>query len=132
MTDWPTSSAKKAGARKPRAPRIATRVTGRISGRAERPVTVVDISTSGCLVRLGASFDRGSIHDLVLDLPSGTFQAKVRVAESSVEGESLAGGEPSYLVGLQFLGPAPEETARLSRFLAAERRGRGGPLPPAS
>jgi hypothetical protein len=94
-------------------------------------VTVIDMSASGCLVRVGAPFDRGSIQDLALDLPTGAFAAKVLVAESSVDGESLAGSEPSYLVGLQFLGPSPEETARLSRFLAAERRGRGGSLPPA-
>jgi hypothetical protein len=86
---------------------------------------------TGCLVRVNAKLDRGSVQDLTLELPSGPLQVKVRVAEASLDGESLAGGEPSFLVGLQFLGPAPGETARLTRYLSAERRRRGGSLPPA-
>jgi hypothetical protein len=130
MTEW-LQSPRKVESRKPRAPRLATQLAGSLVGRSARPVIVTDLSMTGCLARVNAKLDRGSVQDLTVQLPSGPLQVKVRVAEASVDGESLAGGEPSFLVGLQFLGTAPEETARLTRFLSAERRRRGGSLPPA-
>jgi c-di-GMP-binding flagellar brake protein YcgR len=116
--------------KKPRAPRLSTELAGSLAGRAERRVTVTDVSITGCLARVDTKLDRGAVQDLSLELPSGPVRVKVLVAESSVEGESLAGGQTSFLVGLKFLGLAPAETARLSRYIA-ERRRRGGSLPPA-
>jgi hypothetical protein len=91
---------------------------------------VVDLSLTGCLVRGDAALDRGAILDLRLDLSPRPIEVKVRVAGSSVEGESLASGRPLYLTGLEFLGLPAGAAARLSRFLGTERRRRGGALPP--
>ncbi len=93
-------------------------------------MTVVDLSLTGCLVRGHAALDRGAILDFELNLAPGPFEVKVRVAGSSIEGESLASGPPQYLTGLQFLGLPADAAARVSRFLATERRRRGGALPP--
>jgi hypothetical protein len=93
-------------------------------------VTVVDLSLTGCLVRGSAALDRGTILDLRLELLPRPLEVKVRVADSSVEGESLSSGSPHYLTGLEFLGLPAGAAARLGRFLAPERRRRGGALPP--
>lgn len=130
--EWPAPSPRKVDKSRRRAPRKATDISGSLSGRTRRPVTVVDLSLTGCLVRGETALDRGAILDLRLDLQVRPLEVKVRVAESSVEGESLASGRPHYLTGLQFLGLPPGGAARLERLLATERRRRGGALPPSS
>jgi hypothetical protein len=127
---WPAPSPRKVDKSRRRAPRRATEISGSLSGRTPRPVTVVDLSLTGCLVRGDAALDRGAILDLRLDLSARPIEVKVRVADSSVEGESLASGHPRFLTGLQFLGLPAGAAARLSRLLATERRRRGGALPP--
>jgi hypothetical protein len=112
------------------ATRGPTHLEATLEGRSKRAVTVVDLSLTGCLVRGDAALDRGAILDLKLDLQPRPIEVKVRVASSSVEGESLASGSPQYLTGLEFMGLPPGAAARLSRFLATERRRRGGALPP--
>jgi len=92
----------------------------------------VDLSLTGCLVRGDAALDRGAILDLRLDLQARPLDVKVRVADSSIEGESLASGRPHYLTGLQFLGLPAGAAARLTRLLGTERKRRGGALPPSS
>jgi hypothetical protein len=112
------------------ATRRPTDLEASLEGRSKRAVTVVDLSLTGCLVRGDAALDRGAILDLKLDLEPRPIAVKVRVASSSVEGESLASGSPQYLTGLEFMGLPPGAAARLSRFLSPERRRRGGALPP--
>jgi hypothetical protein len=111
------------GHKRRRAPRLATRIPGRIKGRVPRPVTVVDLSVTGCLVQCGALLDNGAILDLDLDVAGEPLAAKVRVAESYVDG---AAPEPAagYLAGLEFLGLPPRGAERLRRYLDEERRRR--------
>jgi hypothetical protein len=126
----PTPSPRKVDKSRRRSPRRPTDLKGSLSGRTARAVTVVDLSLTGCLVRGDTALDRGTILDLRLDLAPRPIELKVRVADSSVEGESLASGQPHYLTGLQFLGLPAGAVARLQPFLATERRRRGGALPP--
>ena len=104
-----------------RAPRLATRLPGRLNGRVPRPVTVVDLSVTGCLVQCGSLLDHGAILDLDLDVAGEPLFARVRVAEAYVDGAAPAAG---YLAGLEFLGLPPRGAERLRRFLDDERRRR--------
>jgi len=131
-TEWPAPSPRKVDKSRRRAPRRPADISGSLSGRSRRPITVVDLSLTGCLVRGDAALDRGAILDLRLDLGARPLEVKVKVADSSVEGESLGTGRPHYLTGLQFLGLPAGAAARLSRLLATERRRRVGALPPSS
>lgn len=119
-------NAKEGGRR--RAPRLALRVGGSLSGRSAREVTLVDLSLTGCLVRCPALLDQGAILDLNLELEEGPLGTKVRVTEASLDGES-APGEPRYLTGLEFLGLPPKHAARLRRLLDEERRRRSADAP---
>ena len=109
------------GQKRRRAPRLATHLPGRLMGRVARPVTVVDLSVTGCLVQCGALLDQGAILDLDLDVAGEPLASKVRVAESYVDGAAAAAG---YLAGLEFLGLPPHGAARLRRYLDEERRRR--------
>ena len=111
------------GQKRRRAPRLATHLPGRLTGRVARPVTVIDLSVTGCLVQCGALLDQGAILDLDLDVGGEPLASKVRVAESYVDG---AAAEPAagYLAGLEFLGLPPQCAARLRRYLDEERRRR--------
>ena len=106
-----------------RAPRLATRLSGRLKGRVARPVTVVDLSVTGCLVQCGALLDHGTILDLDLDVAGEPLLAKVRVAEAYVDG-AAPGPSAGYLAGLEFLGLPPRGAQRLRRYLDEERRRR--------
>jgi len=107
-----------------RAPRLAIRLEGRLVGRVARPITLLDLSFTGCLVQCEALLDSGAILDLDLELDGEPFLAKVRVVDSSLDGARLPQGSPGFLAGLDFLSlPAREET-RLRRFLEEERRRR--------
>lgn len=106
-----------------RAPRLPMRLAGRLTGRVAHPVTVVDLSLTGCLVQCGALLDHGAILDLAMEIGGPPLDAKVKVAESYVDGAALE-AEPRYLAGLEFLGLPPQAADRLRRFLDAERRRR--------
>jgi hypothetical protein len=129
-TQWPALHPQKVDRGRRGAPRRRIDLTGSLEGRSRKAITVVDLSLSGCLVRGSALLDRGTILDLRLDLSTRPIEVKVRVTGSSVEGESMASGSPQYLTGLEFLGLPASAAARLRRFLAPERRRRGGALPP--
>jgi PilZ domain len=129
-TQWPAPSSQKVDQGRRGSPRRRIDLAGWLQGRSRRAVTVVDLSLTGCLVRGSAALDRGTILDLRLELSPRPIEVKVRVAGSSVEGESMASGSPHYLTGLEFLGLPAGAAARLRRFLAPERRRRGGALPP--
>jgi hypothetical protein len=104
-----------------RTPRQATRIEGSLAGRTAEQVAVIDLSPRGCLVRCAAHPEPGSILDLRIMIEGAPFDAKVRVAETSLDG-AFAEGETRYLAGLEFLALHAEDEARLLRFLEALRR----------
>ena len=106
-----------------RAPRLPIRVAGRLTGRVAHPVTVVDLSLTGCLVQCGSLLDHGAILDLAMEIGGPPVDAKVKVAESYVDGAAPEAA-PRYLAGLEFLGLPPQAADRLRRFLDEERRRR--------
>jgi hypothetical protein len=99
------------------------RAAGRLAGRVAHPVTVLDLSFSGCLVQCGALLDHGAILDLAMEIGGFPLDAKVKVAESYVDGAAPE-ASPRYLAGLEFLGLTPQAADRLRRFLDEERRRR--------
>ncbi|PYQ24444.1 MAG: hypothetical protein DMF81_05425 [Acidobacteria bacterium] len=107
-----------------RAPRLSVELPGALVSRRTRPVTVVDLSLTGCLVRCDAALDTGQVLDLRTELASAPFAAKVRVTESYLDGSTGPAGPPRYLAGLAFLSLQAQEEARLRRFLNDERRRR--------
>ena len=106
-----------------RAPRLATRLSGSLSGKNRFEVEILDLSLTGCLARCPATLDRGLIMDLALELEGEPFSAKVRVADASLDGESGVEGS-RYLVGLEFLALVPQGERLLLRVLREERRRR--------
>jgi len=107
-----------------RAPRLAVELSGSLVGRKARPITIVDLSLTGCLVRCEAALDTGQVLDLRTELDAAPFATKVRVTESYLDGSTGSGAPPRYLAGLAFLGLQAQEGARLRRFLDDERRRR--------
>ena len=106
-----------------RAPRLSMRLAGRLAGRVAHPVIVMDLSLTGCLVQCGALLDHGSILDLEMEIGGPPLDARVKVAESYVDGAAHEVGT-RYLAGLEVLGLAPQAADRLRRFLDEERRRR--------
>ncbi len=109
-----------------RAPRLSVDRPGRLRGRLPHPITVIDLSLTGCLVRCATLLDRGAILDFEMSLEDGPLAARVRVAESSVDGSREEADPDRCLAGLEFMGLPPREGARLRRFLDEERRRRRG------
>ena len=102
-----------------------------LAGRAQRPARVVDVSRIGCLVRSEKALDGGAVVDLRFELPDGPVRTKARVAGASLDGDSLP-DRPRFLAGLEFLGLAAADDARLRHFIDAEaKRRRGAHTPPA-
>jgi hypothetical protein len=101
-------------------------------GRRARAARVVDLSLGGCLLRTEASLDGGTVVDLRVELPDGTVRTKARVAEASIDGDSLPGPAKHFLAGLEFLALAAADELRLRAYLLAEaKRSRGAHTPPA-
>ena len=99
-----------------RAPRLSTTIAGLLRGRSARPVTALDISLTGCLVRADQNLEVGSIHELELALGAQALETRVRVTESSLDG-TAGDGVPRYLIGLEFLGLGARQEASLREFL---------------
>lgn len=99
------------------------RLAGRLAGRVPHPVTVVDLSLTGCLVQCDVLLVHGAILDLAMEVGEPPLEAKVKVAESYLDG-SAAEKPPRYLAGLEFLALTPRAAARLRRLLDEERRHR--------
>jgi hypothetical protein len=106
--------------------RLAVDLPARIGGRTAHGGRVVDLSLRGVLVRCDASVSVGAVVDLRIELPDGTLRAKARVAEASVDGESLPGPSPRFLAGLEFLSLAAADEQRLRSFLGRESKRRRG------
>jgi len=117
----------KAGSER-RSPRVPIELVGSLSGRSPREVTVVDLSTSGCLVRCGALLEPGAIFDLGVKIEAHYLTTKVRVSEAYLDGTALEG---RYLAGLEFLSLPARDEIRLRVFLDEEgRRRRSAHAPP--
>jgi len=111
--------------------RLAVDLPAQIGGRSPRAVRVVDLSLVGCLARVETSLDGGAVVDLGLELPDGPLRTKARVAETSVDGDSLGGPSRHFLVGLEFLALAAADELRLRSFLETHaKRSRGAHTPP--
>jgi len=111
--------------------RVIVDLPASVGGRSSYAAQVVDASLVGCLIRCDADLDAGVVVDLVIELPDGELRAKARVAQSSVDGQSLP-GPARYLAGLEFLGLTAAEEPRLRSFLEAEARRRAGASQPPS
>ncbi|HUL78192.1 MAG TPA: PilZ domain-containing protein [Vicinamibacteria bacterium] len=109
--------------------RLPVDLPASLGGRLARPARVVDLSLVGCLARLEAPLDEGVVVDLGVELPDGTVRMKARVAESSVDGDSLPGPSRRFLAGLEFLALAAADELRLRAFLEAEVKRRRGAHP---
>lgn len=117
-----------AGARR-RSPRVPVHLAGSLSGRAQRPITIADVSLTGCLVRCDSLLDQGAILDLTTELDGEPFVAKVRVTGASVDGAPRSAEDPRCLAGLDFLSLPPLQAARLRRFIEQQRQQRRGADP---
>jgi hypothetical protein len=113
-----------------RAPRLSVDRPGTLKGRLPHPITVVDLSLTGCLVRCGTLLKPGAILDFEMALDDGPLSARVRVADASVDGAAAGDEGSGCLAGLAFLGLPPREDARLRRFLDEEKRRRGADASP--
>ena len=100
------------------------RLAGRLAGRVPHAVTVVDLSLTGCLVECDVLLVPEAILDLAMDIGAAPLEAKVKVAESCVDGRAPEKKAPRYLAGLEFLALTPRAADRLRRLLDEERRRR--------
>jgi hypothetical protein len=110
---------------KRRAPRLPTHLDGSLLGRSPRPVRVVDLSLTGCLVQCPSLLDHGAILDLEIRLPD-RVAAKVRVMNAYLDGATAPAESPRFLAGLEFLGLAAQAQASLRQFIEGERKRRRG------
>ena len=105
--------------------RVAVDLPATVGGRSPRQVRVVDASLVGCLLRCDSDLDAGTVVDLQLELPDGPMRTKARVAQSSLDGQSMSGPR-RFLAGLEFLGLAAADEPRPRSFLDSEFRRRAG------
>ena len=128
----PDGAVKDDGREERRGRRVPVDLPATLGGRHPRPARIADLSLVGCLVRTEASLDAGAVVDLRFELPDGALRTKARVAQASIDGDSLPGPSKRFLTGLEFLALAAADELRLRAFLKAEaKRGRGARTPPA-
>lgn len=108
--------------------RVMVDLPASVGGRTCRAARALDVSMVGCLLRCDAGLDSGAVVDLQLDLPDGPLRTKARVAQSSVDGDSLP-GPARYLNGLEFLGLTAADEPRLRSFIETESRRSAGAEP---
>jgi hypothetical protein len=109
-----------------RAPRLPIRLLATLMGRSPFEVEVLDLSVRGCLVRSPVRFDRGQIMDFTLTLEGQPLTAKVRVADTSCDGEARLDAASAFLTGLEFLALPPPGDITLAHFLEQARRHQKG------
>jgi len=105
-----------------RAARLGTRLSAVLQGRERLEVEILDLSLTGCLARCQVLLDRGRVMDLALTMSDHTVLTKVRVADSSRDGETGDADQAFFLAGLEFLTLPPGGEQVLQQFLDAERR----------
>ncbi len=105
-------------------PRVKVDLPATLCGREPRPARVVDLSLLGCLVRSDKPLARGAVVDLDFEMPDGPLRVKARVAEASIDGDSLPEAQQRFLAGLEFLGLAASDGVRVRSFVDAEWRRR--------
>jgi hypothetical protein len=105
--------------------RVSVDLPAAPEGRSPQEARVVDASLMGCLLRCDTDLDAGAVVDLLLELPDGPVRTKARVAQSSLDGQSMP-GPPRYLAGVQFLGLAAADEPRLRSFLESQSKRRTG------
>ena len=106
--------------------RVKVDLPATLGAREPRPARVVDLSERGCLVGSEKPLARGAVVDLNVELPDGPLRVKARVAEASIDGDTLPDARRRFLSGLEFLGLAAVAGVRLRTFVDAEwRRSRG-------
>jgi hypothetical protein len=127
----PAFGAKAMEGMRRRSPRLSIELEASLSGRSSRPVTVIDLSLTGCLVRCDALLEPGTVLDLSIRIDATPFAVKVQVAEACVDGASLNAQAPGFLAGLRFLGMPAAAAIQLRKFLEAERRRRRSAHSPA-
>ncbi len=110
-------------------PRVKVDLPATLGGRVLWPARVVDLSVLGCLVRSEKPLARGAVVDLDVDLPEGRLRVKARVAEASIDGDTLPDARQRFLAGLEFLGLAALDGLRVRSFVDAEWRRRRGAHP---
>jgi len=110
--------------------RVGVDLPAVLGGRSPRDARIVDLSAFGCLLRSEASLSRGAVVNLRVEMPYGLLQAKARVAQASIDGESLPAVRRRYLIGLEFIDLPAVDEVQLRSFLDAERR-RGAHTAPA-
>ena len=108
-----------------RSPRLRVQIDGCLSGRSLRRVRILDLSMTGCLIQCDTDLDFGAILDLELQISPNPLMAKVRVADSCLDGVAGEQGTRRFLVGLEFIALSVLEETRLRRFLDDERGARG-------
>jgi hypothetical protein len=112
--------------------RLPVDLVANVGGRHPRPARAVDLSLVGCLLRTEEPLDPGAVVDLTVDLPGWALRTKARVAEASVDGDSLPRPAQRCLAGLEFLGLAAADELRLRGFLEIEARRRRGAHTPSA
>jgi len=100
-----------------------------LGGRVPQPATVIDLSQLGCLVRSDKALARGAVVDLDIEMPDGPLRVKARVAEASIDGDTLPDAQQRFLAGLEFLGLAALDGVRVRSFVDAAWRRRRGAYP---
>jgi hypothetical protein len=109
-----------------RGPRVAVDLPATLRGRRTHAARTADLSLVGCLVRTETSLVAGSVVDLRIELPDGALVTKARVADASVDGDSLPGPSRHFLAGLEFLALGAADAVRLRAFLDTEAKRRRG------
>ena len=122
----PGGAVKDDGREERRGRRVLVDLPATLGGRHPRPARIADLSLVGCLVRTEASLDAGAVVDLRFELPDGALRTKARVAQASIDGDSLPGPSKRFLTGLEFLALAAADELRLRAFLETEARRRRG------
>jgi hypothetical protein len=126
----PGGAVKRDGRDERRGRRVEVDLPATLGGRRPRPARLADLSLVGCLARTEVSLDTGAVVDLRFELPDGTLRTKARVAQASIDGDSLPGPGKRFLAGLEFLGLAAADELRLRAVLEAEARRRSGARTP--
>ena len=83
------------------------------------PTRLVDISSSGCLLESSRRIDEGTVGALRLEISGETYFEDVRTTRCV----AIAGLGSSFLVGIEFIGPARTDGTSIRRAMSSSLRG---------